>query len=184
METINGAEYVGLNVGSGPHYADGWCNTDILPAPRGTRDPDVIADIFNYFETFTKGSFKKAYIGHVLEHIPFDETIDAVVNIAYVVQPGSPIMVVGPCIERAIETKQPVSILDAIRHDPDRTSQHPWGHAWTPTEALTFEIMQASGLDRVEILPIDSVDEPEWPNPSTAKWQTAVIGYVPANPRF
>ena len=180
---IDGSQYIGLNVGSGPHYADGWCNTDILPAPRDTRDPDVLADIFEYGSAFEAHSFKKAYIGHVLEHIPFDETVDAVLHIAYVVRPGSPIMVVGPCIERAVETGQPASILDAIRHNPDKP-QHPWSHAWTPTEALTLEIMQASGLDKVEVLPIGSVDEPEWPNPSTAKWQTAVIGYVPANPRF
>jgi len=177
---IDGLKYLGLNVGSGPHYAEGWCNTDILPAPKGTKDPDVLADIFNYFETFTKGSFKKAYIGHVLEHIPFDETIDAVVNIAYVVEPGSPIIVVGPCINRAEQTGQPESLLEAIRHNPDKP-QHPWSHAWTPTEALTFEIMQASGLDKVEVLPISSVDKPEWPNPSIADWQTAVIGYVPAS---
>lgn len=177
---IDGSQYVGLNVGSGPHYAEGWCNTDILPAPKGTQNPDVIADIFNYFETFAKGSFKKAYIGHVLEHIPFNETIDAVVNIAYVVQPSSPIMVVGPCINRAEHTGQPESLLEAIRYNPDKPP-HPWLHAWTPTEELTLEIMQQAGLDRVEVLPISSVDKPEWPNPSVAEWQTAVIGYVPTN---
>lgn len=178
MDTlIDGSGYVGLNVGSGPHYADGWCNTDILPAPKGTRDPDVLADIFDYPKVFEVGSFKKAYIGHVLEHIPFSETVDAVISISYVVQPGSPIMVVGPCIDRAVATNQPESLLEAIRYNPDKP-QHPWSHAWTPTEALTHQIMLDAGLDRVEVLPISSVCKPEWPNPTTAAWQTAVIGYT------
>ena len=177
MEKINGSQYIGLNVGSGPHYADGLCNTDILPAPPGTRDPDVLADIFNYPEVFKAHSFGKAYIGHVLEHIPFDDTVDAVLSIATVVQPGSPIMVVGPCIDRAVATGQPESLLEAIRHDPSKP-QHPWSHAWTPTEELTFQIMRDAGLEGVEVLPISQVDKPEWPNPSTSEWQTAVIGYT------
>lgn len=178
MDTlIDGSQYIGLNVGSGPHYADGWCNTDILPAPKGTRDPDVIADIFNYSETFKARSFAKAYIGHVLEHIPLDLTISAVQHIAATVQTGGQVMVVGPCIDRAIATGQPESLLDAIRYHPDKP-QHPWSHAWTPTEALTLEIMLKSGLSDVKVVPVGTVVRPEWPNPSTSGWQTAVIGVV------
>lgn len=178
MDTlIDGSGYIGLNVGSGPHYADGWCNTDILPAPKGTRDPDVLADIFNYGETFKPGSFDKAYIGHVLEHIPLDLTISAVQHIASTVKTGGRVMVVGPCIDRAIATGQPESLLDAIRYHPDKP-QHPWSHAWTPTEQQTFDIMDAAGFIEVQIVPISTVTKPEWPNPSTSEWQTAVVGVV------
>lgn len=178
MKLIDGAQYAGLNVGSGPHYADGWCNSDVLPAPEGCKDPDVIADIFNYGEVFEPGSFKSAYVGHVLEHIPFDVCVDAVRSIAAVVQPGGEVMVVGPCMERAVATGQPAKLLDAIRHHPDRP-QHPWSHAWTPTEALTLQIMQESGLVGVEVLDISHVMRPRYPNPSNADWQTAVRGFVP-----
>jgi predicted SAM-dependent methyltransferase len=177
---VNGVLYAGLNVGSGPHYSEGWCNTDILPAPEGERDPDVYADIFDYSDVFVLGSFKKAYIGHVLEHIPFDQTVQAVQQIASTVAPFGAVMAVGPCIERAIATGQPESLLDAIRHDPGKP-QHPWSHAWTPTEALTLQIMQQSGLERVQVVPIGTVQRPEWANPSVAEWQTAVVGYVPGN---
>ena len=175
---IDGSIYVGLNVGSGPHYAQGWCNTDILPAPNGTADPDVLADIFDYGSTFLPGSFAKAYIGHVLEHIPMDATAAAVTRIAATVAPGGPVMAVGPCINRAMATGQPASLLDAIRHHPERP-QHPWLHAWTPTEELTLQIMQESGLINVRAVPIHEVQKPEWPNPTTAGWQTAVIGFAP-----
>jgi predicted SAM-dependent methyltransferase len=178
VEKVDGCGYEGLNVGSGPHYADGWCNTDILPAPKDTRDPDVIADIFNYRDVFQLGSFKKAYIGHVLEHIPMDLTVPAVQHIASTVAPGGPVMAVGPCINRALATGQPESLLSAIRHHPDRP-QHPWSHAWTPTEGLTLQIMQESGLEDVKVVWIGKVQKPEWPNPSTAEWQTAVTGFVP-----
>lgn len=174
---IDGSIYLGLNVGSGPHYAQGWCNTDILPAPNGTADPDVLADIFSYSTVFQPSSFKKAYVGHVLEHIPFDTCVEAVQHIASTVCSNGPIMVVGPCIDKALATGQPEELLDAIRHHPERP-QHPWSHAWTPTEQLTLEIMQKSGLTDVRVVPIWEVQKPEWPNPTTAGWQTAVIGFV------
>ncbi len=175
---IDGSQYEGLNVGSGPHYADGWCNTDILPAPEGTRDPDVYADIFDYRTVFPAGAFTKAYVGHVLEHIPLDVVVAAVQHIAYTVQPGGVIMFVGPCIDKAIATGQPETLLDQIRHHPER-EPHPWSHAWTPTEALTLEVVREAGLSDVEAVPIDTVTRPQWPNPSIAPWQTAVRGIVP-----
>lgn len=178
MDTlIDGSQYLGLNVGSGPHYAEGWCNSDILPAPKDTRDPDVIADIFDYKVVFREHSFKKAYVGHVLEHIPMNDVIPAITHIADTVEPGGQIMFVGPCIDRAIATDQPQSLLDAIRYDPLKP-QHPWSHAWTPTEELTLELVQESGLSDVRVVPIASVSRPEWPNPSVAEWQTAVVGTV------
>ena len=178
MVSINGQEYIGLNVGSGPHYAEGWCNTDILAAPEGCRDPDVLADIFDYGNVFSAGIFAKAYVGHVLEHIPMNQVVTAVQKIAVTVRPGGSIMVVGPCIDRAIATGQPDWLLEAIRHHPSKP-QHPWSHAWTPTEALTLRLMQESGLDDVRVVPIGSVQQPEWPNPSVSEWQTAVTGTVP-----
>ena len=174
---IDGSQYIGLNVGSGPHYADGWCNTDILPAPKGTRDPDVLADIFDYGKTFKPESFKKAYIGHVLEHIPLELTILAVQHIAATVQTGGQVMAVGPCIDKAVATNQPGTLLKAIRHNPNEP-QHPWSHAWTPTEQQTLDIMDAAGFVEVRVVPIGSVIKPEWPNPSTAEWQTAVVGVI------
>ena len=179
MGKINGRDWLGLNVGSGPHYAEGWCNTDILPAPKGTPDPDVLADIFEYQLTFEKHSFDKAYVGHVLEHIPMEDTVAAVEHIAWCVAPGGLVMAVGPCINRAIATAQPQWLLDQIRYNP-KAEVHPWSHAWTPTEELTYEIMQESGLVDVKIVPISEVTRPMWPNPSVAEWQTAVVGTVSA----
>jgi predicted SAM-dependent methyltransferase len=174
---IDGSTWIGLNVGSGPHYADGWCNTDILPAPRGCPDPDVFADIFDYGTVFKPRSFERAYIGHVLEHIPFDDVVAAIQHIAGTVRSGGLVMAVGPCMEKAVATGQPDWLLDDIRHHPDR-EPHPWSHAWTPTEALTLQVMQESGLWDVRVVSIESVVRPEWPNPSTAGWQTAVVGVV------
>ena len=59
----------GINIGSGQHYADGWLNTDIIPTDKG-RQPDMLIDIHDFLDTFEKHQFKKAYVGHVLEHHP------------------------------------------------------------------------------------------------------------------
>lgn len=46
-------------------------------------------------------------------------------------------------------------------------------------EALTLEYMQASVLEDVRVVNVQSVTWPEWCNPSTASWQTAIVGTAP-----
>jgi len=170
------SHYKGINVGSGPHYAQDWLNTDVCPTDSGTQ-PDLLADIFDYQNIFDKGSFKKAYVGHVLEHIDPERVVDAINKIAWTVEFGGQVMVVGPCIEKARATDQPQSLLDAIICNPE-TAHHPWAHSWTPTSKATLEFMQKSILENVRYVDISLVKRPEWPNPSRAAWQVAVVGNV------
>lgn len=158
----------GINIGSGQHYADGWWNTDIIPTDKG-RQPDQLIDIFDMPLHFGPQAFKKAYVGHVLEHIPISKVISAVQCLAYIAED---IMVVGPCLMKAAATNQPQSLLDAIMA-PDQIDQHPWSHKWTPTEDLTREIIEQAGYETT-IVDISTVKPPEWPNPSRAPWQTAM----------
>ena len=109
----------------------------------------------------------------MLEHIPFDEAVEAVKHIAKTVKPNGKLMVVGPCMDKAIATGQPETLLDAIRHHPDKPA-HPWSHAWTPTEPLTVEVIEKAGF-KAQVVSIESVVRPEWPNPSIALWQTAIL---------
>lgn len=158
----------GINIGSGQHYADGWLNTDVVPTDKG-RQPDLLIDIHDFLDTFEKHAFKKAYVGHVLEHIEWgDELTCAIQSIAYVAQN---IMVVGPCINRAMDTNQPQSLIDGIKKSEGEP--HPWSHKWTPTEELTYNAIKAAGFEP-HVVEVGVVRPPEWPNPSRAAWQTAM----------
>lgn len=158
----------GINIGSGPHYAAGWWNTDVIPTDSG-QQPDQLIDIRDFTAAFPKHAFRKAYVGHVLEHITWDDLPSIIQHIAHV---AKRVMVVGPCIEKAIATKQPQAILDAITavEIPDT---HPWGHKWTPSEELTIKAITDAGFTP-HVVRVQDVRPPEWPNPSIAEWQTAM----------
>lgn len=159
----------GINIGSGPHYAEGWLNTDIIPTDRG-KQPDILVSINDMPEVFGPKAFKKAYVGHVLEHL--ERVVELPLAIRAIAYIAETVMVVGPCIDKAIATDQPQSLLDAIRA-PEQPIGHPWEHKWTPTEELTRSAIQRAGYEP-NIVNIKTVKRPEWPNPSTASWQTAM----------
>lgn len=166
----------GLNLGSGPWYAEGWTNVDLRDPDDGSRGPDVYASIFD-LAAFEDGTFHRAYLGHVLEHLEWERIPDALAEVRRVLVPGGTVMVVGPCILRAIATRQPTDLLERIL-------ARPWGsgegqeHAWTPTTAWTLQAMKEGGLEGVREIPVDQVVKPEWPNPSTASWQMAAFGFA------
>lgn len=169
-----------LTIGSGPHYAEGWTNVDIYPPPEGCRPPDFYVSVFRLLEVFEPGSFDQVYLGHVLEHLKWEEIPLAFAAIRAVAVQEAEVMAVGPCILKAVETRQPVSILEAILADPSSTLPPGAGHAWTPTEDLTVKAMRdQGGLYEVTAVPVAGVRPPLWPNPSTAPWQAAVTGLVP-----
>ena len=167
----------GLNLGSGPHYAEGWVNVDLHDPPDECRPPDGKVSVFDLADQFPEDSFQAAYVGHFLEHLEWSRIPEALDQVARVVRPGGTVMVVGPCIVRAAMTKQPDWLIEAILADP-RTEPTGHGHAWTPTAALTLEAVQSVFPDAFTV-PIVSVAKPAWPNPSTAPWQTAVQAQVP-----
>jgi predicted SAM-dependent methyltransferase len=166
----------GLNVGSGRHYADGWVNIDVLPE-EGQRPPDFAIGVEEMDAHFPDRVFEKAYLGHVLEHLPWDGVVSGLRHVARKVVEGGTIMVVGPCIRKVFETRQPIEMVDAIVSDP-RHARQPWGHQWTPTEELVLWAMNEAGLDCVTAWPVEKVKAPGWPNPSAASWQMAAYGYA------
>ena len=162
-----------LSIGSGPHYADGWLNVDIHEPPAGCRPPDQYVSVYQLSDHFDPDSFDRVYVGHVLEHLEWDLIPQALREIDHVLAPGGEMMVVGPCILRAVATGQPEWLLTAILADP-RQPPDGCGHAWTPTTELTLEAVQ-SVFSSAEVLPVVDVHAPRWPNPSNAPWQCAVL---------
>jgi hypothetical protein len=125
---------------------------------------------------FEDDYFVKIYLGHILEHLVWERVPEALAEVRRVAKPGAQIMVVGPCIHKAVATKQPDWLFDAIIARPE--AEGGLNHAWTPTEAFTFEAMENGGLDNIQVVNIAAVTRPEWPNPSTAPWQCALKATV------
>lgn len=160
-----------LNLASGTHPTDlpGWVNVD-LPWD-GVVDPDVYGDAFAL--PFRTGSFEAAYVGHVLEHVPWGDLPAMLGEVRRVLAPGAVVAVVGPDIELAIATCQPEWLLRAI----DTLGGGPGGHKWVATETLTVEALRAV-FPTAAAVPVGRVAPPEWPNVSTAPWQCAALAHA------
>lgn len=159
----------GISVGSGTHYAEGWYNTDIT-IPHTGKAPDLLIDIYDMPSHFPHHTFERAYVGHVLEHIEYGEPLtNAIQSIAYI---AKTVMVVGPCMKKAIATNQPDFLLRQIEMNPNHKDD-PGEHKWTPTEELTAEAIRDAGYEP-NIVDVYIVRKPEWPNPDNSPWQTAM----------
>lgn len=162
-----------LNLASGLHPTDlpDWVNVD-LPW-RGVKDPHVFADGFAL--PFLVGSFDAVYLGHVLEHIDWELLPDLGCEVRRVLRPMGDVMAVGPDIVRAERTGQPEWLLDAIRV----LDVGPGGHKWVADESSTVAACRLMGFRGVAPCDVAGVTAPEWPNPSCADWQCAVVAVAP-----
>jgi predicted SAM-dependent methyltransferase len=171
-----------LNLGCGDqpeHRAPApWINVD----GHAPFLPDVVATLDRL--PWDENAADRIYLGHVLEHIPYAWSADhewdgwdhplerALAEVRRVLSPDGELVVVGPCIERAIQTGQPEWLLRIIAA-PVVDDQPPGlNHAWTPTTLLHRLALDAVFANVVEV-PVTSITKPEWPNPSTAPWQCA-----------
>lgn len=157
-----------LNLASGLHPTQlpDWVNID-LPW-EGVATPHVYGDAMRL--PFRDAAFDTAYVGHVLEHIEWDAIPAMLAELRRVLQPGATVAFVGPDIERAISTGQPEWLLRAI----DTLNTGPGGHKWVADENLTVTAVRTTFPAAVAISVAD-IDQPEWPNPTTADWQCAVL---------
>lgn len=158
-----------LTVGSGPHYANGWVNLDVVSLPNWPKPPDVLASVYDM--PFEDDHFHQIYLGHVLEHLEWDSIPDALTEIKRVAAPDAEIAVVGPCMDLAIQTRQPEWLLNDIR---EKEPHNGLNHAWTPTSALTLEAMQTV-FPEAKLVPVRNIAQPKWCNPSLASWQCAIL---------
>lgn len=169
-----------LHVGSGPHAIPGWVNLDLNTFAGWERQPDICANVFKM--PFRDGVFTHLYSGHLLEHLPFETAHEAVIEMRRVCAPDATLCFVGPCLDKAIATKQPQWLLDEIprgwnaENDPEG-----FPHLWTATTPLTREVLERGGLSQIREVPITAVKLPEWPNtapafpPMVGMWQCSFL---------
>ena len=162
-----------LNVASGNHRSNGWGWDVDLYFPA-----DVQADAGAL--PFPDEVFEAAYLGHWLEHLPWQSIPSVLGEVRRTLAHGAEVAVVGPCVHLAIQTAQPTWLIEAILSDPRTVDVNPGvHHAWTPTAELTAEAVLLGGFTDVQVVDVSLVDKPAWPNPTTAAWQCAVLARNP-----
>lgn len=169
-----------INIGSGVHPAPGWVNVD-----RNIIEDfqvDVVASALDL--PFADGCADRAYFGHVLEHLSYEENAPKALREAWrVLRSGGELGVVGPAMDLAIETEQPQFILDAIEAGTpmEVPDGEPIGfnHQWTATVTNTWELVQ-SVFPNARVAVVTEVDRDSgWPNEETSLWQVAILASKP-----
>ena len=166
------ANLLKLNVGCGPHYADGWVNIDRYDQDeiQDGRRVDVVCDVLAL--PFDADAFSHAYAGHFLEHLGYeDEAPLALREIHRVLAPDGQLMVVVPDVQRAREGWP--GMLAAIEPKPgDELLPAGIPHKWAPTAETTLALCR-SVFASAEELPIADVASP-WPLVDPVGWQSAI----------
>lgn len=158
--------YTNLNVGSGTHPAQGWLNVDI----GACHGVNVRASAHGL--PFQDRTFERVYLGHVLEHLPWDDITSVLDEISRVSVSDAVLCVVGPCLDKAVSTHQPAWLLDQIRVNG---GTGPGDHKWNPTTDLTFQALVTAGCAQVREVPVGQTVGVGWPNTVADTWQCAFL---------
>lgn len=166
----------GLNFGCGPYYRDGWMNVDCSSSvktdavlARGAPLP------------FRSNSFDRVYLGHVLEHIHWEECVPLLREISRVLRPGGTICCVGPDLFKAIRRAVQSGGADAdMRHIAECGEWQEFDgvpgrdHRWSCSENRLVMLLEHVGFAAVSPVELSSLIK--WPVVSLDGAQSAVIG--------
>lgn len=173
-----------MNVGCGPHYAGGWLNTDVH---RGDgNEPDIVVRAGcalpvpdNYLD--------RLYMGHVAEHVPWDEVVPMFADAWRALKPGGELVVVGPDAKRTLDmwkaNRCDWELVDAVWESDDAfmiTGVPAWPgarHSWNCTEERIVKCLELAGFGTVEHRCIQNElvgDLRDWPIVAYSEWQLSV----------
>lgn len=174
-----------VNIGCGPFYANGWTNVDVVHEPDHGINPDVVLTSIDRLP-FPSSSVTAIYLGHVLEHIRWDDRLlPYLTELLRVLIPGGEVCVVGPDVNRAIAMWKRGNLdwfwLDATLEGavagPD---DHPWDwdgcrHQWNCTEERVVLALGRAGFVDVQGVPMESARLDPYPVVSRVSWQCAAL---------
>lgn len=147
-----------LNVGCGPHYAKGWTNIDRVSLREHAITPDVVANPLAGLPLADE-TVDALYLGHILEHIRWDDVLLFASEMLRVLKPGATCAVVGPdmllTLELWREGALPTSGLYAVMEDASRFQNGGEGwdgarHQWNCYEERAVDVMEHAGFVDVE----------------------------------
>lgn len=167
-----------LNVGCGEFYAEGWVNTEWQDQ---YRHDVLITDPHDSFP-FPTEHFDLVYMGHVLEHVPYDDVPAFLQQARQVLKPGGRIMVVGPDVYKAIRMWKLgwvdwdlVTRCLESHHDLSTTDRHHWN---CDSERVAGMLRRAGFTDIVQH-DLMQGHIPDWPIVGYDGWQCAVEATKP-----
>ena len=178
------SEFAGLNVGCGAYRTNeiGWINTDVVELP-GNVEPDVVVSPDDPLP-FEEGLFNKIYMGHVLEHVPWDRVVPFLELVRSKMADDGEVMVVCPDVNRTLnlwhEGRETLDFVKGVIEDDVHYQSHEakWfgaRHCWNAYEARIVRAMEKAGftnLQSIEITKHSAFDG--WPVVSFAEFQCAV----------
>lgn len=176
-----------LNLGCGPHYADGWVNVDRVYDTTHNVTPDVVnptgRPCLLEVEDVTQ-----IYLGHVLEHVAWADVPGFLSECLDLLNPGGQCLVVGPDVWNTLtmwrEGKVPDSLVSAVLENDDTFmvdgawwdgSRHQWN---ADQNRVAYQMRQAGFVDVMEYRSVCAVPS-GWPIVSRVEWQSAVSGVAP-----
>lgn len=146
-----------LNVGCGTHYAQDWVNTDVVKTE--TTTPDVVIDPYCSYP-FDDNTFDAVFLGHVLEHIPWERVHSFLLDMRRIAKPGAPFLVVGPDIYRTIhrwkdnvEPWETVASVLEHKEDAHLSAEGEWNgalHQWNCHHERVWELLSNAGFKQLE----------------------------------
>jgi SAM-dependent methyltransferase len=183
-----------VNVGPGPYNApEPWVNADV--ADNEWVHPDVVvADADFPLADWPDNSVQRVYLGHVVEHVPWDEIPSFLTDIRRALTPGGEVCVVGPDVLKVIRRwkdnldAEGWELVESVMENPwDRCYEGGYGlkvgeepkwknarHWWNCYEARVVYALEQAGYRDVTPLPITPDALAGWPVVAHTPWQCAV----------
>lgn len=180
-----------LNVGCGPWRAESpWVNLDVHQGD-GVH-PDIIVEAERPCAGWRDQTVERVYLGHVLEHVPWDELAGFLADLRRVLVPEGEVCVVGPDVLRSIlgwhDGSETWDLVVSTLEGPDYfpadgghrmvEAGSGWRYArhwWNCTEQRVVKLLEDQGFSGVRGVPIASGDLDGWPLVGRAPWQMAVL---------
>ena len=178
-----------VNIGCGPHYAAGWVNVDRIHNPDLNIVPDIVNPTGRPLLLDIGNDVERIYLGHVLEHVPWDHVAGFLGECLALLKPGGQCLVVGPDVFRTLRMWKNGQVPDTLMHavlegaDPQVDDiEARWDgarHQWNADQQRVAFQMRRAGFENVTEFP-QVRDVPDgWPIVSRVEWQSAVIGVAP-----
>ncbi len=160
-----------LNLGCGMHKAEGWYNVDIWAG----CDPDMVADAVTL--DMPAGSVERVYLGHLLEHLPYDSVYDCLYNVWRMLEPGGWMCAVTPDQDRVNKLADPL-LWEMLQtgSDEERTDRFAIKR-WDCTERELLHHVQCYFPNAQPVHPGRLT--PDFPLVSNVHWQCAVMARKP-----
>lgn len=148
-----------LNAGCGTHYAHGWINTDVWDDGKTTK-PDVKVEP-NKPYPFEDNYFDAVFLGHVIEHIPWNQVQNFLYDMKRIAKPGAHFLVCGPDVLKTIKRwgvgQEPWEmVLSTMEHQDLGTQsdqENLWWdgahHHWNCHHERVNKLLQQVGFDEL-----------------------------------